>query len=138
MRFIYIIFSVFVFCFVHAQDPPRAVPGSIVSVTPQKVGTSVSIKPEYPGGNEAFYTFVNSNFKTPRVPNAMRARIVVVFVVERDGTMTNFKVVEDPGYGLGDEALRVLKLCKERWSPGTIDGRTVRASYRMPITINIK
>ena len=60
------------------------------------------------------------------------------FVVEKDGSMSNFKIIRDPGYGMGDETLRVLKLCKTKWKPGIIDGLPVRASYNLPLTINIK
>jgi protein TonB len=51
--------------------------------------------------------------------------------------MTNIKVVRDPGYGLGDEAVRVLKLIPEKWKPGYQSGEAVRCSYNLPMTINL-
>jgi protein TonB len=68
----------------------------------------------------------------------MTAKIYVSFVVEKDGSITAIKVVRDPGYGLGKEAERVLKSVKTKWSPGIQNGKPVRASFNLPITINIK
>jgi protein TonB len=68
----------------------------------------------------------------------MTARIIVQFVVEKDGSLTGIKILRDPGYGLGKEAERVLKSVKTKWSPGIQNGKPVRASYNLPITINVK
>ncbi|MNY71524.1 Gram-negative bacterial tonB protein [compost metagenome] len=68
----------------------------------------------------------------------MTAKIYVSFVIEEDGSMSDIKVVRDPGYGLGKEAVRVIKLIKEKWQPETQDGKPVKTSYTLPITINIK
>jgi protein TonB len=98
----------------------------------------LQVQPEYPGGIDAFYKYVNSNFRIPEIDQNMTARIHVSFVVEKDGSMSAIKVVRDPGYGLGKEAERVLKSMKKKWSPGIQNGKPVRASYNLPITINIK
>ena len=49
--------------------------------------------------------------------------------------MTDIQVKRDPGFGLGKEAIRVLKSLRTKWSPGMIDGKAVRTSYNLPITI---
>ena len=98
----------------------------------------VDVQPEYPGGLQAFYTFVNKNFKPPKVKENMAVRIMVTFVIETDGSMSNFVVTRDLGFGLGDEAIRVLKLVKEKWTPGMTGGKPARASFALPITFNIK
>lgn len=98
----------------------------------------LAVQPEFPGGIQAFYNYVNKNFKVPEVDQDMTARIYVSFVVEKDGTLTAIKVLRDPGYGLGKEAERVLKSLKTKWSPGIQNGKPVRAQYNLPITINIK
>jgi len=98
----------------------------------------VEVQPEYPGGLPAFYKFVNKNFKSPKVKENMAVRIMVTFVVETDGSMSNFVVIRDPGYGLGDEAIRVLKLVKEKWTPGLTGGKPARSSFTLPIIFNIK
>jgi len=98
----------------------------------------LQVQPEFPGGIAAFYTYVNKNFRIPELDQDMTARIYVSFVVEKDGSLTAIKVLRDPGYGLGKEAERVLKSLKTKWSPGIQNGKPVRASYNLPITINIK
>lgn len=95
--------------------------------------------PEYSdGGMVGFYNHINSNFVIPKVKENMTARIYVSFVIEKDGSMSNIKVLRDPGHGLGNEAVRVLKEIDKKWTPGEMDGKTVRASYNLPIAINIK
>jgi protein TonB len=52
--------------------------------------------------------------------------------------MSNIKVLRDPGYGLGKEAIRVLKSLKSKWTPGMIAGQAVRTSYNLPITVKLE
>jgi protein TonB len=98
----------------------------------------LQVQPEFPGGVAAFLSYVQKNFRIPEVDQDMTARIYVQFVVEKDGSLTGIKILRDPGYGLGKEAERVLKSVKTKWSPGIQNGKPVRASYNLPITINIK
>lgn len=100
--------------------------------------TPKATDPEFPGGLEAFYKAINANFNIPKVDNNTTAKIYVSFSIEEDGTMSDIKAVKDPGYGLGKEAVRVIKLIKEKWKPGTRDGIPVKTSYTLPITITIK
>jgi len=100
--------------------------------------TGLDVKPEYPGGNQAFYKYINMNFRTPEVNEDIMAKVYVSFVIEKDGTMSSIKILRDPGYGMGKEAERVLLSCKEKWSPGLKNGVPVRVSYNLPITINVK
>lgn len=92
-------------------------------------------KPEFPGGINKFYTYVGNNFERPELDSEMAIRVSVSFVIEKDGSMTDIRVIKDPGYGLGAEAIRVLKSLKTKWSPGILDGKAVRTSYNLPITI---
>ncbi|MNY48601.1 Gram-negative bacterial tonB protein [compost metagenome] len=62
-------------------------------------------------------------------------KVYVSFVIERDGSITDITVIKDPGYGLGKEAVRVLKSLKTKWTPGVLNGKTVRTAYNLPITI---
>jgi len=63
--------------------------------------------------------------------------VYVSFVIERDGSMTDIQVKRDPGYGLGKEAVRVLKSIKTKWAPGMIAGKPVRTAYNLPITVEM-
>ncbi|PWA11253.1 energy transducer TonB [Flavobacterium laiguense] len=64
----------------------------------------------------------------------MNGKVYITFVVEKDGSLSEFKILRDVGYGTGDEAIRVMKLCP-KWIPGKIDGKPVRVLYSLPITI---
>jgi protein TonB len=91
--------------------------------------------PEFPGGIKKFYTYVGNNFEKPEIDSENAIRVSISFVIEKDGSMTDIKVLKDPGYGLGAEAIRVLKSLKTKWSPGMFEGKAVRTSYNLPITI---
>ena len=96
---------------------------------------AVDKMPEFPGGIKKFYTYVGNNFEKPELESENAIRVSVSFVIEKDGSMTDIKVLKDPGYGLGAEAIRVLKSLKTKWSPGMFEGKAVRTSYNLPITI---
>jgi len=94
--------------------------------------------PEFPGGLDKFYKYVGTNFEKPEIDNVNSLRIYVAFVIEKDGSMTDIKVIKDPGYGLGREAVRVLKSLKTKWAPGIIGSKPVRTAYNLPISIQIQ
>lgn len=91
--------------------------------------------PEFPGGIQKFYNYVGNNFEKPEIDEVMTIKVYVSFVIERDGSMTDIKVIKDPGYGLGREAIRVLKSLKTKWSPGMVGSKTVRTAYNLPIAV---
>ena len=90
----------------------------------------IEVKPDFPGGIAKFYEFVNKNFNAPE---DAAGRIMVTFVVEKDGSLTDIKV-RDIGYGTGAEAMRVLKK-SPKWSPGEQNGKKVRCTFSLPISI---
>jgi hypothetical protein len=94
----------------------------------------IEVKPEFPGGMEKFYDFFNSNFKMPEEEN-IRGKVFASFIVERDGSLSDVKVIRDFGYGTGQEVLRVLKKCP-KWNPGIQNGKTVRVMYSLPFVID--
>ncbi|MFH6999151.1 energy transducer TonB [Flavobacterium sp. FlaQc-57] len=91
--------------------------------------------PEFPGGINKFYTYVGNNFHRPELDSERTLKVYVSFVIEKDGTMTDIMVKNDPGYGMGKEAIRVLKSLKTKWNPGILEGKPVRTAYKLPITI---
>ena len=93
--------------------------------------------PEFPGGINKFYHYVGANFEKQEIGGSGSIQVYVSFVIERDGSMTDIQVKRDPGYGLGKEALRVLKSLKTKWSPGIFDGKAVRTAYTLPITVQM-
>ena len=93
----------------------------------------IEVKPEFPGGLDEFYKFFNLNFNTPKV-EGLKGKIYVTFVVEKDGSLTEIKVLRDIGNGTGKEAIRVLQL-SPKWKPGEQNGKKVRCTFSLPITI---
>ncbi|MFV8342219.1 energy transducer TonB [Flavobacterium sp. XS2P39] len=93
--------------------------------------------PEFPGGINKFYTYVGNNFESPDLDSGGTIKVYVSFVIEKDGTMTDIHVQRDPGYGLGKEAVRVLKSLRTKWSPGMIGSKPVRTAYNLPITVQM-
>jgi len=91
--------------------------------------------PEFPGGIAQFYKYVGNNFRRPDLDAERTLKVYVSFVVEKDGSLTDIIVRNDPGYGMGKEAIRVLKSLKTKWNPGILDGKPVRTAYSLPITI---
>ena len=94
--------------------------------------------PEFPGGMNKFYTYVGNNFEKQEIDGSGVIRVYVSFVIERDGSMTDIQVKKDPGYGLGKEAVRVLKSLKTKWTPGMIDSKPVRTAYNLPILVQLE
>ena len=92
--------------------------------------------PEFPGGIKVFLNYVATNFR-PAEELENTIKVNVSFVVEKDGSMSNIQVKNNPGYGMGEEAIRVLKSMKTKWQPGKKEGQNVRAYYNLPITIQL-
>lgn len=125
-------------------DKGNATDGSALPLLPEKpvhgnvaFGTGeLDRNPEFPGGIKKFLSYVATNFKAEEdIENTIR--VTVSFIVEKDGTMSNIAVRNNPGYGMGEEAIRVLKSMKTKWEPGIKDKQKVRAFYNLPITIKI-
>ncbi len=95
----------------------------------------IDVKPEYPGGITEFYKYIANNYQVPNIKNFKGGKVVVIFVIEKDGSLTDIKVLKDAGYNTGEEAIRILKLC-ENWKPAELNGYKVRVSFVIPITLN--
>lgn len=89
--------------------------------------------PEFPGGMPKFYAYVANNFEKPEIDETVN--VLMSFVIERDGSITDIKVLRNPGYGLDKEAVRVLKSLKTKWKPGMKNGLPVRTLYTLPIKV---
>jgi protein TonB len=93
----------------------------------------IEVKPDFPGGMAAFGKFIEKNYQSPE-EEGLKGKVYVTFVVEKDGSLTDIKVLRDIGYGTGKEAIRVLNKCP-RWSPGEQNGKKVRCTFSLPISI---
>jgi hypothetical protein len=107
-------------------------PDAVINKTEEIL--TVDTKPEFPGGPEALYNdFLKKNYKMPNVEN-LKGKVYVTFMVEKNGTLSDIKVLRDIGYKTGEEAIRVLKL-SPKWIPAKKNGKPVRWQYSFPITV---
>ena len=93
--------------------------------------------PEFPGGEQAMYAFLVKNLRYPAGEQHIEGNVYVQFVVEEDGTLTNFKVLRDIGGGCGEEVLRVVRLMP-KWKPGMSKGQAVRVQYTLPVAFKLE
>ncbi|MCD9574211.1 energy transducer TonB [Flavobacterium soyae] len=96
--------------------------------------SGLEVKPEFPQGMIAFDKFVEKNFKIPKENLELKGKIFVTFVVEKDGSLSDIKILKDLGSDTGAETIRVLKL-SPKWNPGKHNGKNVRVMFTVPITI---
>lgn len=89
--------------------------------------------PTFPGGISEFYKFVAKNFKMSKNFNR-KEKLIVSFIVEKDGSLSTFDVKKDLGSGTKEEAIRVLK-SSPKWIPAKVNNETVRYQYVLPIKI---
>ena len=94
--------------------------------------------PNFPGGIAEFLRIVGNKFEAPSIDEEKTVKVIVYFVVEKDGSLTNITVPRSPGYGLDKEAIRVLKSIKTKWEPGIYKGKPVRTSYSLPIVVKMQ
>ena len=99
----------------------------------------VEVMPSYPGDMTECYMFVARQMHYPEEAEekGIEGRALIRFVVEKDGRLTNFEVVESPDPLLSNEALRVLKQMP-KWIPAKNKGKDVRCRYSMPIMFRLK
>lgn len=96
----------------------------------------MEVKPDFLGGIGEFYKYFAKNYRTPNVKR-LNGKVYVTFVIERDGSIVDIKVLRDIGYGTGEEAIRVLNK-SPKWIPGEQDGKKVRCSFTLPITVDTR
>ncbi|HEY4327841.1 MAG TPA: energy transducer TonB [Mucilaginibacter sp.] len=90
------------------------------------------------GGESAWAKFLNRNLRFPgeAQERGVSGRVILSFIIEKDGSLSNIEVVHIAGYGFDEEALRVLKLAKP-WKPGKQNGQLVRVKYNIPINFQL-
>jgi len=100
----------------------------------EDVFTVVEVMPEFPGGSNALMNFIANNIKYPEEArrDTIQGRVFVNFVVEKDGSVSNVKVLRGIGGGCDEEAKRVVALMPN-WTPGYQEGKAVRVSFNLPI-----
>ena len=103
-----------------------------------QIFTVVESMPSFPGGEAARIQFLNDNIKYPQMAreSGIQGRVFVTFVVERDGSVTDVKVLRGIGGGCDEEAIRVIQNMP-KWEPGKQRGKPVRVQFNMPILFKL-
>lgn len=98
----------------------------------------VEQKAQFPGGDAAMYKWIaeNINYPAQAAEEGISGKVVVQMVIEKDGSISNVKVVRGKHPELDAEAVRVVK-AMPRWSPGRNNGHAVRVTYMLPITFSV-
>ncbi len=104
-----------------------------------KVFEKAEVMPEFPGGEQAMMDFVAKNVQYPKeaMEKEISGRVLVGFIVEKDGSISETEVVKGIGGGCDEEAVRVVK-AMPKWKPGKEKGKPVRVSYIMPIFFKLQ
>ncbi|MBR3434537.1 MAG: TonB family protein [Bacteroidales bacterium] len=107
-------------------------------VVEEEVFLVVEDDPEFPGGLSALSQYLASNIKYPQLAkeNNITGKVFVSFVVEKDGSVGQVKILRDIGGGCGAEAVRVVK-SMPKWKPGKQRGKPVRTQFNLPVDFSL-
>lgn len=99
----------------------------------------VDEKPSFPGGESAMKSYLNSNVKYPDVAqeNGVQGRVIVESIIEKDGSMSDVKVIRSVDPSLDREALRVVKVMP-KWTPAKLKGIPVRTKCTTPVVFRLQ
>jgi len=122
----------------HAQDEPIITAEPVVipeaSSDPNEPFTMVEEMPSFPGGEQAMFKHFATHVKYPdeASESGIHGAVYVTFIVERDGRISDVKVLRGIGGGCDEEAVRVVN-GMPNWIPGKQNGKIVRVRYNLPI-----
>ncbi|MGB0165477.1 MAG: energy transducer TonB [Luteibaculum sp.] len=125
-------------------EPPVNLPimgpiADLDTTTEEVIHTQVDKMPQFPGGVEKLYEFLGKNIKYPSMAldGGIQGVVYVTFVVEKDGSVSDPKVLRGIGGGCDEEALRVVRKLP-KWEPGEQRGRKVKVQYNVPVRFRLK
>lgn len=118
-----------------AQKP---IPVITVQADSNAVYTAVEKTPSFPGGEKGFIHFLIHTVRYPAsgVENHIQGKVVLTFIVEKDGSLSDIRVAKGVSTDIDDEAIRVMK-ASPKWAPGMQGGRAVRVQYTQPISFTL-
>jgi periplasmic protein TonB len=98
----------------------------------------VEQKAEFPNGLDSLHNYLIANLKYPAVAakNGTQGRVILKFIVEIDGSLSNIQAIRQIGDGCAEEAIRVVSKMP-KWQPGSTKGKKVRTTYTLPIHFNL-
>jgi protein TonB len=109
------------------------------SLSEEETFIIVEKMPEYPGGIGAMHDFLVKNIEFPKtaVETGIKGTVYLYFIVEKDGSISNIKIIRGIGGGCDQEAERVISKMP-KWNPGSQRGKPVRVSFNIPVVFDLK
>ncbi|UYZ64776.1 energy transducer TonB [Hymenobacter weizhouensis] len=113
---------------------PEPTAAAAAAPAPVQVYFTADVMPSFPGGEAGFQKFLRSSTKYPEeaLQQGISGKVHVRFVVDEKGRIRDAEVIKGVGYGLDEEALRLVRIMPW-WTPGTIQDQPIRVSYALPI-----
>jgi len=125
---------------IEIQEETSGTTGSSASAENMEIHTLDGIEnyPEFPGGHSAFIKFLSRNLKYPAnaVEKGIEGKVLISFIIEKNGRLSNIRILRGIGYGCDEEAIRVLEKSPE-WKPGIQNKQKVRVAYTLPISFSL-
>ena len=118
---------------------PQPEPSDVGEIQPTLMGDVVEQMPSFPGGSQALLNYLSEHINYPEGYEeiCIQGRVVITFVVEKDGSLSDITVVKSLEKAFDEEALRAVK-SMPKWIPAMQNGELVRAKYTVPITFRLK
>ncbi|WP_165953108.1 energy transducer TonB [Pedobacter changchengzhani] len=119
--------------------PPPPSSGTVITAVDNSgKPDEVDVLPEYPGGINNARKYVGEHVEYPAeaLENGIEGTIILTFVIEKDGSVTEIKIDKGLGFGLDEEVMRVMKRMP-KWSPAKLNGNDVRYRMRMPVNFQL-
>lgn len=117
--------------------PPFPLPDSSAVSEDDRIFGIVEEMPSFPGGPQALMEYLKDNVHYPPTGDCVQGRVIVSFVVEKDGSITDVKTVRSVDPAFDREAERVVK-AMPKWMPGKQNGILVRTRYNVPVTFRLQ
>lgn len=111
----------------------------VVEGQPIKVWVNPGMPASFPGGAEALLKFIKDNLRYPPEysETCIQGRVIVTFIIEKDGSITDVKVLRGLDPKLDEEAIRVVRMMP-KWTPATMNGNFVRSRYTVPVDFKLE
>ena len=135
----FILIAFVVFLVVKAMNVAKAKLEKPAEPEPEKVFDMVEQMPTFPGGQQELMSYLGKNIKYPTIAqeNGTQGRVIIQFVVERDGSITDVRVARGVDPYLDKEAVRVVK-SMPKWIPGKQNGKAVRVKFTVPVMFRLQ
>lgn len=138
--FILFLFLVSIPLFCQEKDTLLALPAAPNVINENTIfDGNTEVEAQYPEGITALRNFIAKHIKYPKkaLEYGTEGRVLIKFVVEKDGSVSNVVIVRDIGEGCGEEAIRVIKLTSGKWKAAQVNGMPVRSVYKFPVFFRI-